>query len=279
MIRSIRKRRPALVRGDVLISLVALGLVLGLLMPALQRARAAAGADECKNNLKQLALALHNINDTYGRLPPLAGSFPLPPVRSASDATLFFYLLPFVEKTDLYKAGGTGADFQVWIGDVYSKPVKLFHCPDDKTGGKTQLYDGWLALTSYAANFQVFGDVPGDSLQGSARIPATFTDGLASTIVFAERYQLCHGEPCGWAWTGNDYWAPAFARYTTAIFQISPTATQCDPERAQTAHAKGMHVAKGDGSVRVLTTKLRAQTWWYACTPSGGEVLGEDWNP
>lgn len=279
MIRSLRRRRSALTRTDALVSLTALALLIGLLLPALQRARAAADEDECKNNLKQLTLALHNCNDTYLKLPPLAGCFPGAPNVFASDGTLFYYLLPFMEEVALWRAGASGTDFQVWAGDVYSKPVKFLHCPDDKSGGKTRLYDGWLATSSYAANFQVFGDVAGDSLQGSARIPASFPDGTSNTIVFAERYRLCHGTPCGWAWTGNDTWAPAFARYSKALFQITPTAAQCDPERAQTPHAKGMNIALADGNVRKVTTKVSARTWWVAVVPADGQVLGRDWEP
>jgi prepilin-type N-terminal cleavage/methylation domain-containing protein len=65
-----------------------------------------------------------------------------------------------------------------------------------------------------------------------------------------------------------------------SIFQVQPHPyqTNCDPVRAATPHAGIMQVCLCDGSVRTVSSSLSATTWWYACTPAGGEDLPGDWN-
>src|ERR1700687_5823305 len=108
---------------EMLIVLALLVVLFGLALPAVQKVREAAARTKCANNLKQMALAMHNCNDTYGKLPPSVGSFP----NATSDGTLQFYLLPFVEQDNLYKLGDDGAgNFSVWNKDVYNRQVPLF---------------------------------------------------------------------------------------------------------------------------------------------------------
>src|SRR5262249_12209245 len=134
---------------------------------------------------------------------------------------------------------------------------------------------------SYAANFLVFGlvDEAGNplSLQGKNRFPASITDGVSNTIFFAERYQMCNGDVNAWGYYGNYSWSPRFAYGTKARFQLAPAPADCDASVPQTSHATGMNAGLGDGSVRLLSAKLSSATWWHACTPNGGEVLGADW--
>ena len=60
-------------------------------------------------------------------------------------------------------------------------------------------------------------------------------------------------------------------------FQLSPTQSACDPTVASTAHQTVILTCLGDGSVRTVNAGVSGQTWWYAMTPNGGEVLGPDW--
>jgi prepilin-type N-terminal cleavage/methylation domain-containing protein len=170
-------------------------------------------------------------------------------------------------------------------------------------------FTGTYALHSYASNGLVFGN-------NMARLPATFTDGTSNTILFAERYQLCQGISNWWAYGGFGPSNPSFAYIVpgsgpvptaqaapvlplpanpsavitmqvgsvvgpTVIkpmpFQSGPSAAACDPQIPQSAHPSGMHVALGDGSVRLLSAGMSQWTFWAACTPAGGEVLGADW--
>lgn len=250
---------------ELLIVLALLVVLLGLALPVVQKVREAAARVKCQNNLKQLVLGCHNCHDTYGKMPPSVGAF----AAASSDGTLQFYLLPFLEQEKLYKDGADGdGGFSVWNKDVYSKKVPVFLCPAEASGGDVHLYNGWLATTSYASNFMVFG-VAGTKL-------ASITDGLSNTIFFAERYQTCMETPCAWAYSAETEWAPIFAYSSVARFQSQPAQAQCNPALAQAIHPGGIQLGMGDGSVHTVETSLSLQTWWRACCPNDGLPLGSD---
>jgi prepilin-type processing-associated H-X9-DG protein len=93
--------------------------------------------------------------------------------------------------------------------------------------------------------------------------------------MFAQRYQLCNGQPTAWGYPSLYYWAPLFAHYSTARFQVAPTQEACDPALAQ-AIGSVMNVAFCDGSVRALSGEVRATTWNDLCDPSDGNPLDLD---
>jgi len=151
--------------------------------------------------------------------------------------------------------------------------MQVFLNPEDKSAPPNNLYKGWLATTSYAANWMVFGHTAG----GTASIPRTFRDGTSNTIVFADRYQMCNGTPCGWGYSSLYTWAPMFAYYSKGKFQNAPTQQQCNPELPQAISSAGIQVALGDGSVRLVSANISSETWWNATDPADGNPLGPDW--
>jgi type II secretory pathway pseudopilin PulG len=250
-----------------LVAVLALGsLLLGLLLPAAPAARGAAADIQCQNNLHVLAVAMHNFESAYKQLPPLVDPMP----GSNQNGTFLFYALPFVEEVALHKSSkDKDGSYVVWLNNTWSQPIKLFACPSDPWPPSNGVYNQWLATTNYAGNWQVFGK-GGNSL---ARIP----DGTAVTIMVAERYQLCDGTPCAWGYPERDYRAPMFAYYSEAKFQVKPAEDRCDPALPQAFHRGGIHIALCSAAVRTVSDSISPQTWWYACTPNGGEVLGKDW--
>jgi prepilin-type processing-associated H-X9-DG protein len=107
-----------------------------------------------------------------------------------------------------------------------------------------------------------------------AHLPKDIPDGLAETILFAEKYAAC------------SYWAlakgeqtPWYVARSDSGFQYRPEV--CDPRLPQTAHRGGMNVALADASVRFVSRSLSPATWFAANTPGGKEDLGsepyEDW--
>jgi hypothetical protein len=249
---------------ELLVILAMFIFLAGLLLPAVQKGNEAANRARCTNNLRQIVLAMHQCADTYkGELPAIAGPYPK---AQKNYGTILFHFLPYIEQNDLYKR----SKGYVWKDRANTVMVNTFLCPsDDMEPGENQ-YKGSLATCNYAANWQVFGN-------GGARLPASFPDGTSNTIVFAERYQVCNDKPCAWGYPGVYYWAPLYAYYSHAKFQIAPSEADCNPALAQTPHPGGIVVALGDGSSRILTEAISPQTWWYANTPNGGEVLGSDW--
>jgi len=277
MISSGQKRR-GFTLVQLLVSLAIFAFLTGIALPAIQKNRQAADRMKCSNNLKQIIIAIHNCADTHeGILPPLVGHYPKPTEEKDNGyGTILFHLLPFIEQDELYKKSQDDDTkvYSVWNSGTYSARIKAYVCPaDDST--KDGLFEGWLATTSYAASFEVFGDAEAETrLQAIHRFPAFITDGTSNTIFFAERYQLCNGEPNGWGFTGDSVRAPGFNLYDPTHFQVSPTAKECEP---QSAHEGGINVGLGDGSVRFVSEKLSWETWRAACTPNAGDLLGNDW--
>jgi prepilin-type N-terminal cleavage/methylation domain-containing protein/prepilin-type processing-associated H-X9-DG protein len=267
-----RRDSPRNERGftlfELLVVLALLVVLLGLLLPAVQKVREAAARISCDNNLKQITLATINCADAnVGKLPPAMGTY----LNATSDGTLFFNILPYIEQDNLYQVGGDGkGNFSSWNNSVYAATIRTYICPSDGSGGQQHLYDGWLATSSYAANFLAFG-------ASGATYPASFPDGTSNTIMFAERYQMCNQTPCAWAYGGESDWAPAFNYSSVAKFQAQPGQTLCSAALAQGIHPGGIQVAMADGSVRAVQNSITPQTWYWACTPAGGEVLGSDW--
>ena len=252
---------------ELLVILAILAFLLGMLVPAVRQVRRAAARTQSSNNLKQLALAMHSINDTYNKLPPVVGSFP---VKNEKAGTLFFHLLPFIEHQNIYQQ----AQGDVTKNATYGMVIPTFLNPQDKSALADNRYKGWLATTSYAANWMVFNHIDG----GSASIPRSFPDGTSNTIAFASRYQICNGNPCGWGYSSLYTWAPMYAFYNKAKFQNAPTQEQCDPTLPQSTDSAGIQVAMGDGSVRLVSERISSETWYNATDPADGNPLGQDWN-
>jgi prepilin-type N-terminal cleavage/methylation domain-containing protein len=288
--------KPDLRRGFTLIELLVviaiIAILIGLLPPAVQKVREAAARTQCQNNLKQMAIACHSYNDARGFLPPdyawvgptQSSGNPLP---GGAVGSAFWHLLPYLEQDNLFNAAGGvcwGPDGNGGVAMDNDRP-KVFVCPSDPTNSPTTL---WLG--SYAANHQAL-QYNGWTWTGTcwsgvgqARLPATFTDGTSNTILFAEKYALKDNNS---AWQNWNWWAypnssfagasPGWATGPTSKFQVAPSPATADPTLAQTPHMAGMQVALADGSVRSLSPAMSGATWWAACTPNGGEVLGSDW--
>jgi prepilin-type N-terminal cleavage/methylation domain-containing protein len=283
---------------ELLVVIGIIGVLLALVLPAVQVVREAANRASCSNNLKQLGLASHHCHDLHGKLPPALGWYP----GFTAYGNGLFHLLPFIEQETLYESSfGRGVYFAE-NNDVFAHPVKTFVCPSDpSTGSDGQVTNNqgkFSGACSYAGNVQVFAVVwPDGELrdpQGAKRL-TDITDGTSSTILFAEKYARCTNNTFP---EGGNFWAywvtgptvqplhPGFAiswtRYDIgpqSKFKTRPTPYlgHCDPTLASTAHPAGIQVCMADVSVRTVSFGVSGPTWWAACTPEGGEVLGTDW--
>jgi prepilin-type N-terminal cleavage/methylation domain-containing protein len=283
---------------ELLVVIAIIGVLVGLLIPAVLAVRESANRATCANNLKQLALAGHTCHDIHKTLPPGVGYFD----GFKAYGTGLFHLLPYLEQENRYKSATSSSDpyLRASNNDVYTKAVPTFLCPSDPSVGPDGrvLYNGknWGAST-YAGNVQVFARVfPNGKLlnpQGATTF-AMITDGTSNTILFAEHYALCTKDPYRF---GGSLWAydevvtpwplhPGFAIDwnvdsigPNSRFQVQPFPFEgnCDPTRASTPHRGGMLVALVDGSVRSLSPSISGDTWWAACTPYSYDFLGNDW--
>jgi prepilin-type processing-associated H-X9-DG protein len=259
-------RRRGITLFETLVVLALLILLFGLFLPLVQKVREAARRTQCVNNMHQLGLAVHDCVATYEKLPPSVGSFP----NETSEGTLHFYLLPFIEQDNIFaKARDGDGKYSVWTNNTNTVIIKTFVCPNDASGDKVPVYDGWLATTNYAANFMCFR-LGGRGLQD-------ITDGTSNTMFFTERYRLCNQTPTAWGYNGETDWAPMFAYSSYARFQVQPSQEQCNSALPQSIHNGGIQVGMADGSARMVHDGITPQTWYYAIDPADGMVLGADW--
>jgi prepilin-type N-terminal cleavage/methylation domain-containing protein len=290
---------------ELLVVIAIIGVLVGLLLPAVQRVRESANRAQCLGNLKQIGLAMHNCNDVHGRLPPMFGEFAgllgefrhwNPDVYDESGqlveegyfdapiygSTVFAHLLPFIEQDNLHHRAII-TTILTW-GDRNDSNrntiIKTYDCASDPSPPESS----W-AVGNYGANYQIFSFRAADGWQGAARLPQSVPDGLSSTVFFAERYNQC-SEKGGSLWAVGAHsptWMAMFAYKVTgpeSKFQVTPDPWNavCNPQRAQTPHPGGISIGLGDGSARTLSGSISGKTWWEACTPSGGETPGNDWN-
>ena len=291
---------------ELLVVIAIIAILIGLLLPAVQKVREAAARMKCSSQMKQLGIASHAAHDAQGALPPQFGFYPAGS-NGNSYGTVFWFLLPYMEQDNLYKSANGNVTTGSYGGPGTQTTVRMYICPSDPSldtnGVMAQI--GWRGAT-YAANWQVFakpnmapvwrGGAGGTEWEGSARIPASFGDGTSNTLLYTEKYgrcsydglQACDPQSGGSAWSrwdGLDYCASHFAGWKTgnnAMFAVQPlpfnSATSvCDTARASSPHTGGINACLADGSCRFISTGISPGTWWQACTPSGGEVLGTDW--
>jgi prepilin-type N-terminal cleavage/methylation domain-containing protein len=313
---------------ELLVVIAIIAILIGLLLPAVQKVREAAARTQSQNNLKQQCLALHNCNDTYGKLPPSVGEFPTANPSSsgppAPQGTLQYFLLPFIEQDNIYKAISGNS----WNCTNLNYVVKTYMAPGDPSLPSNGIppQSGGRGACSYASNAFVFGTGNNNNTAGwapgwnnttpcdggYARIPATFIDGTSNTILFFERYTICQNTAFIWSesgtilggsggtagpfWSevyppGNNYGQapPAFSNngsngvpFPLPLFQSKPSIGQnppngCDKTLLQGLSTAGIMVGLGDGSVRLVSSGVSAQTWTYAIWPNDGQTLGSDW--
>ena len=251
---------------ELLVVIAVLLILLALLVPAVQKVREAAARTQSLNNLKQHALSMHGYNDTFKKIPPAVGpAFPNMPDKLS---TTHYCLLPFLEQAPLYnKAGGpTGSP---WDEGVAAVPLGVFVDPRDPSAPDGFVYQGWLATTNYPANWLVFYD-------GTHSLPRSFPDGTSNTMAFAQRYQMCNGNPTAWGYADFYYWAPMFAYYSLDRFQTAPSAEACDPILPQSIGSSGILVAMGDGSARLVAPQVSTQSWRAATDPADNRAPDND---
>ena len=304
------KQRHAFTLVELLVVIAIIGVLIGLLLPAVQSARSAARRMACTNNLKQVGLAAHNLLDTNQVLPPLCvndaptGNHKTSPIQVAGPyigfigATAFYCLLPFLEESTLYEQSDKSVVTVIDGSPVYAHSIAGYLCPSrpnpevfsaTTNGGANK----W-AIGNYAANFFVFGDRANLSTEGNTRIPM-MTDGLSKTVMFSERYGTCgrsgdpnHSSTLGNLWAdSNVRWRPHFCmngqqpEATTLasgcnMFQVMPDwIRDCDNTSAQSPHSGGILATIADGSVSFLSDTIDVDAWKYLCDPTDGNVISD----
>lgn len=270
---------------ELLVCIAIVAVLIGLLLPAVQKARATAARLSSKNNLKQIGLAGQNFASVYDGYLPTVGGFNW--ANRSHGMSLFIALLPYIEQGNLETRILSGIQDGTFHTDYF---VATFTSPADPTVQQRQ------AVASYAANGQFFRGRP--NLKW-------ISDGTSNTVLFAEHYSYnCGGTVFFWGYDLDTIFpepapdgvvrtrAATFADAqsgdvvpvtsttgpvsTASIpgltFQAKPRIAECDPRLAQTPHESGMLSAMADGSVRLLRRDIAETVYWGLVTPNKGEV-------
>src|SRR5215471_7376774 len=211
-------RRSGFTLVELLVVIAIIAVLIGLLLPAVQKVREAANRAQCLNNLKQQAIATHHYHDAAGRFPTTGHISDFVGTRPTGGTTLWVGLLPYFEQDNLYKkwddydnrnnvAGGKNA--------TQAQVIKVLLCPSDRLADPVAEYTnlvigpdiwswGFYALSSYGGNAgkrsvftggpPAFPRMSRDGifwLDSRVRL-ADITDGTSNTFLFGERY---HHDP------------------------------------------------------------------------------------
>jgi len=297
---------------ELLVVIAIIAILIGLLLPAVQKVREAAARMKCTNNLKQLALAAHNYQDSNGYFPPgiagaLIGLDGVPAALTEDRRVWPLYLLPYIEQNALWNvleaqrmSGGSMTSLWYLPGNPHLVMVSGWQCPSDPNGGKKTTFNGNQGVHgNYVAsagsttfNTSTAG---GTGLNGmfytGSRLQIThITDGSSNTLLLSEI--LLSPDVTAHDVRGR-YWNQARSGgvlFSTLNSPNSATAdvinhcqsiatapcTQSDNNQnvsARSAHTSGVNAALGDASVRFVTNS--AAGWQVGGTRSGGEVPGE----
>ncbi len=298
---------------ELLVVITIIGILIALLLPAVQAAREAARRGQCANNMKQVGLAMHGYHDKHNSLP--VGAY------NCCYGTWMVAMLPYVEQESLssrWVPMGWYSNATNFRGGSNAAVVKVrqsvFTCPSDMEVNS----DSWgnIARHNCVANFgntgyyrqSVVSSLNSVTFGGApfvmTTVPSTaatssevakfeqITDGLSNTLLVSETVQGQNGDLRGFTWWGNQTWfhtylppnatQPDVMENTSFCKNTSPnppctapqTSTMPMTSAARSRHPGGVNAVLCDASVRFMTNGIAIAIWRGLGTTQGGEASG-----
>jgi prepilin-type N-terminal cleavage/methylation domain-containing protein/prepilin-type processing-associated H-X9-DG protein len=283
---------------ELLVVLAIIAVLLGLLLPAVQKVREAANRMACANNLKQLGLAFHHFADAHDRrFPPVKVSGPAPQVGVPGPTKhgMGVFLLPYIEQEPLYNQYRWDLN-AVDRGNqaVAARPLRVFQCPSAPAQDRTMpIAGGQGACGDYAPTERVAAALAGPggyqgALEQNVLTPITaITDGTVNTILLTEdagrpqwwragRLDLSRVvNGCGWCGFNNSLSIQGSA--DDGRVRPGSCALNCTNDgEVYSFHPGGANAVFADGSVQFLRAGMSIRALAALVTRAGGEIVPED---
>jgi prepilin-type N-terminal cleavage/methylation domain-containing protein len=287
--RSFSRLRRGFTLIELLVVIAIISLLVGLLMPAVQKAREAARKISCANNLRQLGLALANYHNNFNQFPPSR--------LNDYQATWLVLLMPYVEQDNLYYQWNLNATYYDQTNIARQSPVKGYYCPSRRSassdpslsisgdypsfGQGTTNVPG--ALGDYAANIGTTGfDYPTPTANpngcfqlGPKGLPiSSISDGTSNTIMVGEKHIPLGKFGVGW-WDCSQYNGDYYLCSTRSGGIGFDVAT--NPAMTKwafgSAHVGTVQYVFADGSVHSINTALATTTMALLCDRADGQVI------
>ena len=290
-----RAQPPGFTLIELLVVIAIIGVLISLLLPAVQKVREAANRASCSNNLKQLGLALHNYHDSFDAFP--AGKRN---VTNSNHQSWEPYIFPYLEQDNLYKQYHFDVNWSNTMNDsgILQTRIKTMMCPSnspDHSGVHNRGPNDYPAINdvSHTNSFINPPVPPDDTLVGILgknvfRRIAEITEGTSNTLLLAEDADrnnvwqmgvLIRYTDSGWtaAWGNPDGNIVLNGFDPNTLTVPGACALNCtNGEQVYSLHPGGANALAADGAVHFLRQGLDINTLAHLITRAGGEVIPAD---